>query len=152
MPSRKRHLFDLRRRKISRALSGIVLQVVIQRLNVASKEFNHLKVTKGGPNQAEVTLIYNGEVVKGMLSTWTIICTCREWQMSGLPCHHELAMISTAKQPNMAKYVDIAYFVPKYEASFTGLIPNITYKSQSAQVPYLAKRSEKVLLRCCIER
>jgi len=56
-------LFE-KRRRISRALSSGILPTVIHQLNAASKRLGHLKVTKGHPEQAEVTEIYKDEEVR----------------------------------------------------------------------------------------
>ena len=50
-----------KRRKISTALTKGTLPVVIHQLNAASKGLGHLKVTKGHPEEAEVTEIYKDE-------------------------------------------------------------------------------------------
>jgi hypothetical protein len=44
-----------KRRWISRALQGVILPNVVHLLNVASKGIGHLRVTKGLPDQVEVT-------------------------------------------------------------------------------------------------
>ena len=53
-----------KRRRISRKLQGVILSAVIHQLNVSSKGLGHLKVTKGLPDQAEVTEIWKDEEVR----------------------------------------------------------------------------------------
>ena len=53
-----------KRRKISTALSPGILQVVIHQLNKALRGLGHSKISKGHPNQAEVTEIYKDEEVR----------------------------------------------------------------------------------------
>jgi hypothetical protein len=53
-----------RSKRISRALERVILPVVIHLLNAASKGLGHLKVTKGLPDQAEVTKNYKDEEVR----------------------------------------------------------------------------------------
>ena len=92
---------------------------------------SHLKATKGGPNQAEVVVMYNDEVVRRhVVYLDQHECTCREWQVSGKPCLHALAVITSERQPNMEKFVDVAYSVHKFQAAYAGMIPIITDKSQ----------------------
>lgn len=77
-----------KRRRISRALHGVILPVVIHQLNAGSKGLGHLKVTKGLPDQAEVTEIYKDEEVRShVVYLKDHMCTCREWQVTGKSCH-----------------------------------------------------------------
>ena len=157
-------LFE-KRRKISKALKGFILLAIIHQLNAASKGLNHLKATKGGPNQAEVIVMYNDEVVKRhVVYLDQHECTCREWQVSGKPCPHALAVITTERQPNMEQYVDVAYSVHKFQAAYAGMIPVITDKSQWPVVekgfkllPPIGKkrglgRQRKKRVKGCLER
>lgn len=157
-------LFE-KRRKISKALKGFILPAIIHQLNAASKGLNHLKATKGGPNQAEVIVMYNDEVVKRhVVYLDQHECTCREWQVSGKPCPHALAVITTERQPNMEQYVDVAYSVHKFQAAYAGMIPVITDKSQWPVVekgfkllPPIGKkrglgRQRKKRVKGCLER
>ena len=54
------------------------------------------------------------------------VCTCRQWQITGQPCPHALAVITSTRQPDMAKFVDQYYSVQKFQAAYEGIIPNIT--------------------------
>ncbi|WVZ83224.1 hypothetical protein U9M48_030393 [Paspalum notatum var. saurae] len=123
-------LFE-KRRKISMGLSGCILPAVVHQLNAASKGLTHLRVTKGNSEQAEVTEIYKDEAVRRhVVNLKDHHCTCRQWQISGKPCPHALALITTERQPNMEPFVDIAYSVQKFQAAYAGCIPNITDKDQ----------------------
>jgi hypothetical protein len=53
-----------------------------------------------------------------------------QWQVSGKPCSHALAVITTKRQPDMSKYVHEYYSVKKLKATYAGQIPNITDKGQ----------------------
>jgi len=57
-------------------------------------------------------------------------CTCREWQVSGKPCPHALAVITTKRQLDMEKYVNGYYLVKKLQTAYAGVIPSITDKQQ----------------------
>jgi len=157
-------LFE-KRRKISKALKGFILPAIIHQLNAASKGLNHLKATKGGPNQAEVIVMYNDEVVKRhVVYLDQHECTCREWQVSGKPYPHALAVITAERQPNMEQYVDVAYSVHKFQAAYAGMIHVITDKSQWPVVekgfkllPPIGKkrglgRQRKKRVKGCLER
>ena len=62
------------------------------------------------------------------------ICTCRQWQITGQPCPHALAVITSTRQPNMGKFVDHYYSVQKFQAAYDGIIPNITDRNQWPEV------------------
>jgi hypothetical protein len=95
-----------KRRRISRALHGVILPAIIYQLNAALNRLDHLKVTKGPPDQVEVTETYKDEEVRRQNGQ---SCTCSEWQVTGKPCPHALAVITSEKQPEYDKYVDMAY-------------------------------------------
>jgi len=74
---------------------------------------------------------YNGEEIRRhVVYLEEQKCTCREWQVSGRPCPHALAVITTERQPNMNKYVHETYSVKKLKAAYAGYIPHITDKQQ----------------------
>ena len=124
-----------RRRKISVAMSGDILPAVIHQLNAASKGLGHLKVLKGNPREAEVDVWYQGEEIRRhVVYLEEQKCTCREWQVSGKPCSHALAMITVERQPDMSKYVHEAYSVKKLQSAYAGVIPHITDKQQWPKV------------------
>ncbi|WVZ54516.1 LOW QUALITY PROTEIN: hypothetical protein U9M48_005302 [Paspalum notatum var. saurae] len=119
------------KRRISMALQGCILPGVIHQLNAASKGLGHLKVTKGNPNQSEVTEIYKDEEVRRhVVYLKKRSCTCREWDVTGKPCPYALAVITSARSSNMEEYVDMAYSVQKFRAAYAGVIPNITDRTQ----------------------
>ena len=124
-----------KRRMISRALSGVILPAVIHELNSSSKGIGHLKVTKGLPVQAEVTEIYKDEEVRRhVVYLNEQSCSCRQWQVTGKPCPHALAVITTERQPDYEKYVDMAYSVQRLRQAYELGWPNITDRSQCPQV------------------
>ena len=124
-----------KRRTISRALKGTILPVVVHQMNAASKGLGHLKVTKGDRNQAEVPVVYKDEEVRRhVVYLDQKICTCREWEVSGKPCQHALAVITIERNPNMEQYIDMVFSVEKFKAAYAGVIPNITDRNQWPQV------------------
>ena len=150
----------MNRRKISLALSGGILPAVIQQLNTSGKGLDHLQVTKGN-RSAEVTIMYNGEEVRRhVMYLETKECTCREWQVSGKPCSHAHAIITTERQPNMDKYVHEYYSIKKLQTTYAGEIPNITDKQQWPAVdqgfkvypPKGPGRQKKNRILSCLER
>src|SRR5688572_29213797 len=108
-----------RRRRIGRALNGVILTAVVHQLNATSKGIGHLKVTKGLPHQAEVIEIYKDEEVRRhVVYLNEQSCTCKEWQVTGKPCPHALAVITTVRQSNYDKFVDMAYSVQRFRQAY----------------------------------
>ena len=76
-------------------------------------------------------MMYKGEEIRRHVVYLDLQeCTCREWQVSGKPCPHALAVIITERQPDMEKYVNGYYSVKKLQAAYAGVIPSITDKQQ----------------------
>ena len=67
------------------------------------------------------------------------MCTCREWQVSGKPCPHALAVTTAERQPDMEKFMDVAYSVHRFQAAYAGLIHVIIDKTQWLEVDKLFK-------------
>jgi hypothetical protein len=69
-----------KRRRISKALNPGILPAVIHQLNAASRGLTHLRVTKGHPDEAEVSHIYRDEEVRRhVVYLQQHSCSCREW-------------------------------------------------------------------------
>jgi hypothetical protein len=105
--------------------------------------------------------MYNGEEVRRhVMYLETKECTCREWQVSGKPCSHAHAIITTERQPNMDKYVHEYYSIKKLQINYAGEIPNITDKQQWPAVdqgfkvypPKGPGRQKKNRILSCLER
>lgn len=56
-------------------------------------------------------------------------CSCRAWQVSGLPRKHALAYITSISREKIEDHVDNYYSVDKFRASYEGTIPAIPDKS-----------------------
>ncbi|CAD6273082.1 unnamed protein product [Miscanthus lutarioriparius] len=145
-------------------------ECVKHQTNNMKKKFRglrHLMVTKVDRNQAEVSVVYKDEEVRRhVMYLDQKICTCRECEVSGKPCQHALAVITTERIPNMKQYIDMAFSVEKFKAAYAGVIPNITDRNQWPQVdkgfklqPPVAKMKKKTTGRLrkkrilsCLER
>ena len=124
-----------KRRKISRALPPGILPGIIHQLNAASMGLGHLTISKGHPNQAEVTEIYKDEEVRRhVVYLVDKVCTCRQWQITSQPCPHALVVITSTRQLDIAKFVDQYYSVQRFQAAYEGIIPNITDRNQWPKV------------------
>jgi len=57
-------------------------------------------------------------------------CSCRQWQVSGIPCKHALAFITSLSNAPIENYVDLYYSVEKFRVAYSQLIPAMPDKSQ----------------------
>ena len=57
-------------------------------------------------------------------------CSCREWQVSGIPCKHAIAFITAKTNSSLESYVDLYYSVWKFRIAYEQLIPAMPDKSQ----------------------
>lgn len=61
-------------------------------------------------------------------------CTYREWNVTEKPYAHALAAITSSRGHNMESFVDSAYSVAKFRATYDELILNIIDRNQWPQV------------------
>ena len=57
-------------------------------------------------------------------------CSCRQWQISRIPCKHALAFITSLSDAPIENYVDLYYSVEKFSVAYSQLIPAMPDKSQ----------------------
>ena len=138
-----------KRRRIGEKFAGhIMLPVVVRQLNALSRELKHLKVKEGARDEAEVTEITaTHKVIRHVVNLKDHVCTCREWQVSGKPCQHALAQITTIRNPPWDEYLHDYYSVRMFRQAYAGVIRPFPDKSQWPRVelgfkllPPLSKR------------
>jgi len=108
-----------------------------------------LKVAEGGRDEAQVTEITTShKVIRHVVNIKNHTCTCREWQISGKPCPHGLALIITYRNPKMEEYLHPYFSVDHFRAAYAGIIKPLPDKSQWPKVdlgfkvlPPLTKRA-----------
>ncbi|XP_066361349.1 uncharacterized protein [Miscanthus floridulus] len=116
------------RRKIGQKLDGLILPHIIKELNEKSRELN-LEVLECGPHVAEITAL-GGSAFRFVVNLEDRTCSCREWQVSGLPCKHALAFITTLANGKIEMHVDSYYSIEKFRAAYAQLIPAMIDKTQ----------------------
>jgi len=98
-----------KRRQVGQKLNGRILPTVIRQLKIRTRGLGHLTVITSDSVAAEIwkiNSIHNRHVVK----TYLRECTCLEWQYTGKPCQHALALITTQQTMD----VDLEEFVHEY--------------------------------------
>jgi hypothetical protein len=56
-------------------------------------------------------------------------CSCREWEVSGIPCKHAIAFVTSIRNENLEDHVDLYYSVEKFRTAYEGIIPAVPDKS-----------------------
>ena len=116
------------RRKISRKLDGSVLPHIIKNLNEKSRELN-LEVVECSEEVAEVTAL-GGSGFRFVVNLNEKTCSCRQWQVSGIPCKHALAFITSLSNTPLENHVDHYYSIEKIKYAYDQLIPAMDDKRQ----------------------
>ena len=117
-----------KRSKIGRKLQGLILPHIIKELNEQSREVN-LEVKECLEEIVEVTAM-------GGSGFWFIVnlqertCSCRQWQVSRIPCKHALAFITSLSDAPIENYVDLYYSVDKFRVAYNQVIHAMPDKSQ----------------------
>jgi hypothetical protein len=117
-----------RRRKVAKKLDGLILPHIIKKLNAMTRELN-LEVVESSEEVAEVTAL-GGSGFRFVVNLQERTCSCRQWQVSGLPCKHALAFITSLSHAHIRHYVDLYYSIDKFRAAYAQLIPAMPDKTQ----------------------
>jgi hypothetical protein len=96
-------------------------------LNEQSREKN-LEVEECSEEVAKVTVM-GGSGFWFLVNLQERTCTCRQWDVSGIPCKHALAFITSLDAP-IENYFDLYYSVEKFRVAYSQLIPAMPDKSQ----------------------
>ncbi|KAL1545187.1 hypothetical protein AAHA92_21937 [Salvia divinorum] len=100
-----------RKRDIGERLeSHTILPIVVRHLNVL------------GRGDAEVTVITDRhKIIRHVVDLEQHTCSCREWQVSGKPCPHALAVITSHRNPKMEDYVHSYFSVRLFRIAYAGV-------------------------------
>uniref|UniRef100_A0A0A9DTF7 SWIM-type domain-containing protein n=1 Tax=Arundo donax TaxID=35708 RepID=A0A0A9DTF7_ARUDO len=124
-----------KRRCIGDKLSGIILPAIIQQFNAKIRHLGDIKVCKSGLQTAEVFGNFEDMTLwRHVVDLNKHTCNCGEWQLTGKPCLHALALISTEIHVDMESFVHDHYSVERFRAAYSGIIPPMPDKSQWPRV------------------
>ena len=84
------------------------------------------QVCRSSDNHAEVN--HKGKRWDVILDKKT--CSCREWQVTGLPCVHVAAFIAFTRETSWDKYVDTYFTVEKFKEAYALEIAPMPGKDQ----------------------
>ncbi|WVZ87975.1 hypothetical protein U9M48_034546 [Paspalum notatum var. saurae] len=125
-----------RRRRIGEKLDGhTMLPIVVRQLHASSRQLGHLRVLEGGRDEAEVTEVTaSHKVIRHVVNLKQHTCTCRGWQVSGKPCPHSLALITSYRNPRMEDFMHPYYSVKHFRLAYAGVIKPLPDKDQWPKV------------------
>lgn len=106
-------------------MEGKILPHIVSKLKEQSRNLN-MNVLSTCDAIAEVTVRGGSGLFVVNLDERT--CSCRAWQVSGLPCKHALAFITSISREKIEDHVDNFYSVAKFRAAYEGIIPAIPDK------------------------
>ncbi|KAD7479804.1 hypothetical protein E3N88_02940 [Mikania micrantha] len=115
-----------KKRRISKKWKDTLVPNTRSYLNRISKNLGEYEVCRSGENQAEV---------KRLGKRWDVLldersCSCRVWQVKGIPCVHAAAFIAFIRDANWDKYVDSCFTVEKFKAAYALEIAPMLAKDQ----------------------
>ncbi|KAM0838195.1 hypothetical protein ACQ4PT_061129 [Festuca glaucescens] len=116
------------RRKVGKKLDGLILPHITKKLNAMTRELN-LEVVECSEEVAEVTAL-GGSGFRFVVNLQERTCSCRQWQVCGLPCKHALAFITSLSNGHIKNYIDLYYSTDKFRAAYVQLIPAMPDKTQ----------------------
>jgi hypothetical protein len=99
-----------------------------KKLNEDSRHLE-LEVVECLEEIAEVTTL-GGSGFRFVVNLHERTCSCRKWQVFGIPCKHAIAFITSLHNAPLENYVDAYYSIEKFRATYTHLILAMNDKSQ----------------------
>jgi len=122
------------RRDLVTTMKGRILPHITKDLNERIRNLNYV-IHKGPNNIAEI------ERATEKMKTWRHTvdldkkeCSCRRWQITGLPCTHALCLITSSRTRNVEDYVDDYYSVDRFKKAYEGTVMPMTDRSQWPKV------------------
>ncbi|CAO2190691.1 unnamed protein product [Urochloa humidicola] len=121
-----------KRRKIGERLEGKILPAVLRQLKARTRGLGHLTVVKSDQHSAEIWDTSQEHHARHVVKAYLHDCTCLEWQHTGKPCQHALALV-TSQQNRDVKLEDFVheyYSVDKFREAYSRLIEPLPDRSQ----------------------
>jgi hypothetical protein len=110
-----------RRRKITKKFDGLILPHIMKMLREKSRQLS-LEVAECSDEVAEVTTLGG--------SGFRFVVNLAERRISGIPCKHPLAFITSLSNEPIEKHVHLYYPIEKFRTAYGALIPALPHKSQ----------------------
>nr|XP_043627818.1 uncharacterized protein LOC122599378 [Erigeron canadensis] len=117
--------FD-RKRRIVMKWNDTLFPKAKKYLNNISKNLGEYEVSRTSDTQAEVTY----KTKRWDVNLLERKCSCRVWQVKGLPCVHAAAFIAFTRDTDWDKYVDPYFTIEKFKEAYALEIGTISGKDQ----------------------
>jgi hypothetical protein len=128
------------RRKIARTLEDKILPNVMKDLNARSRGLKYMW-RYSHKDGADNEMLGEVEGVTRDLVHWRHTvdlqerkCTCRRWQVTGLPCTHALCIITSIRGYNIEDYVHEYYSVARFKKAYGKSVKPMTDRKQWPKV------------------
>ncbi|KAL4572798.1 hypothetical protein LXL04_019583 [Taraxacum kok-saghyz] len=102
------------KRMLVKKWNGVLVPIAKNHLEDISKNLGEYEVSRCSDNHAEVKC--KGK--RWEVNLYERKCSCRVWQVTGLPCVHASAFIAFTRDVNWDKYVDSCYTVQKVKEAY----------------------------------
>jgi hypothetical protein len=123
------------RRILAMKLNSKVLPHIVKALNAKSRGLVGYSIHKGLGHIAEISGVYRDLTPsRHTVNLEQRTCTCKRWELTGLPCNHAISLICSYRGLELEDYVDNYYFVSKFKSAYEGWIEPIPDKTQWPQV------------------
>ncbi|XP_052162013.1 uncharacterized protein LOC127779320 [Oryza glaberrima] len=110
------------RRSVAAKFEGTIIPSVIKELNAITRDLKGYIVKLSSSTEAEVSGSYkDGTAWRESVDLEANECSCNQWQISGKPCTHALAVICS-KRDKVEKYVNKYYSVQMFKAAYSHAI------------------------------
>ncbi|WVZ59243.1 hypothetical protein U9M48_009422 [Paspalum notatum var. saurae] len=110
------------RRIISQNFKGVILPHIMKELKEQSRNLD-MDVQRSGDAVAEVS-VKGGSGYKCVVKLDARTCSCKKWELTGIPCKHAIAFITSLREP-LEKYL-----ICKFRVAYETLIPAMPDKNQ----------------------
>ena len=117
------------RARIAKKLTGKILKSVVKEMNDKSRNLNY-KLHKSHPFIGEVSGVDKDlKVWRHIVDLKAHECSCRKWQMRGIPCSHAISYIGSRRELDLEDFVSPYYSVQMFKAAYATWVPGLPDKS-----------------------
>jgi len=117
------------RARIAEKLTGKILKSVVKEMNDKSRNLNY-KLHKSHPFIGEVSGVGKDlRVWRHIVDLKAHECSCRKWQMRGIPCSHAISYIGSRRELDLEDFVSPYYSVQMFKAAYATWVPGLPDKS-----------------------
>lgn len=119
------------RRDIARNMEDGILPNVMKQLNALTENIKVVKTVRSDNDYAEVTLVDDDNITRRhTIDLVNHSCSCRKWQVTGIPCNQALGWICANRGIKIEDYVHEYYSVHKLRAAYAVRVEPMTDRSQ----------------------